>query len=180
MNKNTQNFVPVKGYPNYSISDYGMLKTEDRWVENRHNIVKGKIKAKWICTRGYVHYGLCIDGKQKRIMAHRLVAVAFIPNPNNYPEVNHINGIKDDNYKGNLEWCTHRMNTDHAMKMGLNPKGSKNGFSKMTEELVFEMRKVHKSGVSIAEIHRRYPVTAYWTTRKAVLGIYWKHVPMPD
>ena len=50
---------------------------------------------------------------------HRLVATAFIPNPNNYNEVNHISGIKSCNCSKNLEWCNRSMNMIHAYKMGL-------------------------------------------------------------
>ncbi len=59
---------------------------------------------------GYVR--ICVDKKTHRI--HRLVAEAFIPNPNNLPEVNHINKDKSDNKIENLEWCTHRQNIEHS------------------------------------------------------------------
>lgn len=59
------------------------------------------------------------DGKRKRLYIHRILATLFMPNPENKPEINHINGIKSDNRIENLEWCTHAENIKHAFKIGL-------------------------------------------------------------
>ena len=62
---------------------------------------------------GYHYYRLSKNGKKKMFFAHRLVAEAFIPNPNDYPVVNHIDGNKINNSVNNLEWCTYSENTQH-------------------------------------------------------------------
>ena len=74
---------------------------------------------------GYKKLGLYIDGVQKNYFIHRLVAQAFIPNPDNKPCVNHIDGDKLNNHVDNLEWMTHLENMQHGFKTGLFDVGMK-------------------------------------------------------
>ena len=85
---------------------------------------------------GYLMYYLYIDGKQIHALAHRLVAEFFIPNPNNYPIVNHIDGNKRNNKPYNLEWCTYKQNIIHSWKNGLShiSEEHKQIISKATKE----------------------------------------------
>ena len=71
---------------------------------------------------GYLKVGLaCGDGTHEQHLVHILVARHWLPNPYNYPQVNHKNGIKADCQSGNLEWCTQQFNIEHALKTGLRP-----------------------------------------------------------
>jgi hypothetical protein len=102
-------FTPIKDYPMYRIGTDGRI-----WSEARDIMLKSHIN-----DRGYVNAYLSKNGKVKTLRVHRLVAEAFIPNPDNKPEVNHIDGNKLNNRVDNLEWVTRRENRQHAWDMGL-------------------------------------------------------------
>ena len=78
-----------------------------------------KPRKQYINSFGYCVVGLYENGKEYKRKVHKLVAEAFIPNPNNKPEVNHINGDKTDNSVGNLEWVTRSENVKHAYDLGI-------------------------------------------------------------
>jgi hypothetical protein len=128
---------PVENFPNYSISSIGRLRTEPN----------GKIRKASISKKGYPRYGL-YNGSKKQpiyIAAHRLVASAFIPNTQNKPTVNHIDGVKTNNCVLNLEWNTVAENVKHSYATGLNvfPRGSKHFASKIDEESVVMIRRLY-------------------------------------
>ena len=87
-------------------------------------------------VNGYITYGLFNKGKQKRFLAHRIIAKCFIPNPKNKPQVNHINGVKTDNRVENLEWCTGSENQKHAVNIGLRDKGYKSMAKKNSKPVI--------------------------------------------
>ena len=114
----------IEGYEGlYQVSNFGNIKSLPRI---RHNgkgtyIQKEKLLKQTFTSTGYKKVELCKDGKRKGFKVHRLVAIAFIPNPDNKPEVNHIDGNKINNNIDNLEWVTSSENTIHAYETGLNP-----------------------------------------------------------
>lgn len=113
----------VVGYEGVcKVSNLGRVKSLDVEVEckNSHTRVsKGIVRATPIDKDGYLK--VCINTKGKSITktVHRIVLEAFVPNINNKPQVNHINGIKHDNRIENLEWSTRSENMKHAYKNGL-------------------------------------------------------------
>ena len=109
---------------------------------------------------------------------HRLVAEAFIPNPLNKPQVNHIDGDKKNNRVENLEWCTQSENTKHAFKTGLYVplKGEDLHNSKMTEEKVILLREMYDSGeFLLKELAEEFniSISVAWNIAKRNT---WKHI----
>ena len=117
---------PVKGYEKYYlISNYGRVKQLKRIVKYSDNkkdrVIPEKIIKHFYTDSGYIVVGLANSVTKKRDLkdVHRLVAEAFISNPDNLLVVNHKDGIKTNNYYLNLEWTTYSENKKHAIKNGL-------------------------------------------------------------
>lgn len=112
-----------EGY--YQVSNLGRVRSVDRVVTqfngwaNAKRPTKGRIRTITKQTQGYSQVGLCKNGVQKSYRLNRLVAKAFVPNPDNKLYVNHIDGNKDNNRADNLEWVTNSENIMHAYKNGL-------------------------------------------------------------
>lgn len=101
----------------YQVSNLGRIKSfPRRYSRNKAPI----IMKQRIDHKGYLQLSLCKNGKEQNKKVHRLVAQGFIPNPNNLPQINHIDGVKTNNNVSNLEWCDNSYNQLHANRMGLN------------------------------------------------------------
>lgn len=100
---------------NDSISNTGIVKSNERIINTSTGIrkYKEKILAPKITSDGHLRVTLCNCGKHKRVFVHRLVAEAFIPNPNNFPVINHKDENPLNNNVDNLEWCTIAYNYDN-------------------------------------------------------------------
>lgn len=111
----------IKGYEGlYQVSNLGNVKSLKRWIRQYNDYIeKEKILKPCVNSVGYYIVVLYKNKKKKNFYLHKLIAEAFIPNPNNYPQINHIDGNKRNNDINNLEWCTQSYNMIHAFKIGL-------------------------------------------------------------
>ena len=149
----------IKGYEGfYQVSNRGRVRSVDRVVENRGfpRNQRGKTIKLRSTPFGYLDVGLHKEGKYKRCRVHRLVAEAFIDNPENKPEVNHDDGDKTNNHVRNLYWATRKENMDHAVATGLlNVKGENNYINKLTQEevknIISTLQNTNQSIISIAK-----------------------------
>ena len=99
----------IKNYPNYSITKDGKI------INNKTN----KILKQTIDYYGYCKVALCNNGINRTVRVHRILAIAYLPNPENKCDVNHIDGNKSNNDLLNLEWATRSENVKHAFRNGL-------------------------------------------------------------
>lgn len=166
----TENWKSLKSIvecgDNYEISDKGRIKN-----------IRGKILKPFVKKNGYIQITLNLKGAEKKYYIHRLVALAFITNPDKLPEVNHCNGDKNNNSIGNLEWVTRKENVSHSYYTGLkNQTGETNPMSLLKDDDIREIRRMYESGKYLQkEIARIYGVSNQ-TINNIIHKKSWKHV----
>ena len=148
----TEIWQPIKGYKGiYEVSNLGKIKS--------YALDKPHIKKLSYKRMGYPYTMLYKNGRGQWVNIHRLIAKTFIPNPKNKPQVNHIDGNKQNNKVSNLEWVTHSENTIHAFKIGLMARGEEHKSAKLSDKEVREIRKKYSSGKYLQkELAEKYNV----------------------
>ncbi|CAB4140172.1 NUMOD4 [uncultured Caudovirales phage] len=145
---------PIKNYEGiYEISNYGEIKVlaNNGSGKRKHDAIMKTFNN----GNGYVYITLTKNKVRKNYYIHRLLAEHFIPNADNRPHVNHINGIKNDNRLENLEWCTLSENMRHAKELGLICRPN----SKLDLTEVIEIRLKHINGQTRTELMSQYKIS---------------------
>lgn len=164
-------WLPVPEYNGYFVSNFGNAKRAA--FEEKPERMLAKVNN----SDGYLRISMKSRvGKWESKLLHRMIAMAHIPNPENLPQVNHINGIKTDNRAMNLEWCTSAHNIRHAFKVGLKTMvGQKNNASTLTDEDVLEIRRLRRDGVCRKKIAAQFGIHKE-TVNDIFIRKTWKHL----
>lgn len=167
----------IKGYEGlYQVSNLGNVKSLNRNKIYKDTFIKINERLLKPSTNkgGYKQVVLYKNDSKKTFKVHRLVALVFLDNSNQYLEVNHKNGIKHDNYVNNLEWCNHSQNVQHSFdnKLQIPLCGEKHGMSKLNKEDILNIK---QSLLSSRKIAKNYNVN-----KSTILRIrnnqIWKHL----
>lgn len=141
------------------------------WFKDSWSPFKTKI------NQGYVYCIMSNFGEDVSAKVHRLVALAFISNPKGYPIINHKDGNKQNNNLNNLEWCTHKENSRHYIRMGIRDtaKGVRMPNAKLNDEKVRQIRLLSKQGMKNKDIASIYDMEESGISR-VIHRETWRHV----
>jgi hypothetical protein len=153
----------IKDFNEYEVSTTGLVRSKST----------NKLLTPSKLRNGYMNIKLYQNFKQKNLLLHRVIAIAFIPNPDNRKTVNHKDSNRANNSLDNLEWSTQSANVIHGYTDGLhNTKGVKNGNSKLTAEQVLKIREDQRSYPEIAIDYSIAPTTVGNIKNRYI----WKHI----
>jgi DNA-binding transcriptional regulator YiaG len=127
MGRKRKGIFMARTYIKYYLSDYDV--TREGQVINRHT---GRVLKLQPNGKGYLRFAAQTEKGKKLFFVHREVAKRYVPNPENKPQVNHIDGNKTNNNADNLEWVTNYENRQHAIKNGLHTSGDNCSWSKLS------------------------------------------------
>lgn len=164
----------ISGYEGYyQVSTYGRVRGIDRIIKltrSKMQLRKSKILSQHKTRDQYVLAWLSKDSSSKGFSVHRLVAIAFLPNPNNLKEVNHKDLNKANNHVSNLEWIDKAGNMNHAKANGAYANrvhGEKNQTSKLSNAAVIHIKRKEMSARQYAKLYSvsRGLISHIWTNR---------------
>lgn len=151
MNKSIEEWKDIPGYEGmYQVSSFGRVKSVRKFKKSKHGcnialeekVIRPFVKSK---KANYLRVSLIKDGKRTKYSVHRLVAMAFIPNPNNLPQVNHKDENKENNRVDNLEWCDGKYNINYGTARERITKTQMETMSTMKKVQCIETGVIYKS-----------------------------------
>jgi hypothetical protein len=169
---NEEIWKEIEGYENYYVSNLGRVKVV-KYLSLQKN------------SSGYFGVKVGVKPNVRRLSVARMVAQAFIPNPKNLPQVNHISGKKTDNHVENLEWATASENCKHAWNIGLQTsedhRGERHGRHILNEKQVRVIKHLRnvKNKMTLKQIADVFRVNVP-AIQKIYKGTNWKHVVIPE
>lgn len=139
-----EEWKPIVGYEGlYEVSNFGQIKSLERITNNNIHISE-HIQTQRIGETGYMYVGLCKEGVKANKRVHRIVAIAFVPNPENKPQVNHKDENKQNNNADNLEWVTGTENINYGTAI---QRAHEKDCSPLTKKVL----QIDKNGEIVAE-----------------------------
>jgi len=151
---------------------FGYFITSRGDLTNKH----GKLIRFYENQKGYLMTQLRVGGKTKTVTQHRLVAIAFIPNPENKAEVDHIDGDRKHNLPQNLRWVTRSENVQHSYTSGNKcSTGANNGRATFTEAEIHAFCRLFSDGLTSPEVSK-FTGRSYSAVRRIRQRISWKHI----
>lgn len=177
-----ESWKAIPGYVGaYEVSSFGAVRSVDRTTvsekDGRTRVYPGKLLKQCTKNRRYATVSLSVNGALRSIKVARLVALAFVDNPNGKPEVNHKDGDRLNNRAENLEWATRKENMRHAVETGLRPPklGEKHGCARLKESEVLKIRELREQGAELRQLGEEFGVH-HSTIFHIVHRMTWTHI----
>ena len=177
----TETYTPIRGYETlYEITESGQVRS---WALGLNKRRRRPRPLKWrINPCGYAAVALANGTKPVwNVLVHRLVAITFLPNPNDLAQVNHKDSNKLNNHVSNLEWISQADNLKHSWRVGthISPRGERAHHAKLTSAQIAEIQKRFADGHKGAAIARDFGITATHAYRIRD-NVHWKpELPRP-
>jgi hypothetical protein len=157
-----EEWKPVRGYEGlYEASTSGRIRAPEK-IDQRGRIRKAKMMKTATTAKGYLHLVLYKDRVKRAMLAHRVVALAFLSYRRRHMEINHNNGVKTDNSVSNIEYTTRKKNVLHSYRNGFRKntaRGERIGNSKLTKSSVKKIRMLLAKAAEFKRLGRPYKYT---------------------